>query len=164
MRSRNRAGLSRKGKGQLAIGILGLLLSVGYLQQTATTLPVGSLSAPGAAIYPFVVGGLMVLVSLGVVLERLVLPPDPRERPLALPRGADRRRLLGVVGTVVAYAVLVNLLGFLWTTVLSSLALVHLIKPGSWRRTVITALAISLSTYVLFVTILDVPLPRGYFW
>jgi hypothetical protein len=54
--------------------------------------------------------------------------------------------------------------GHLVASILLSLALVHLINPGSWVRTVVIGLAISLSTYGLFVSILGVPLPKGVLW
>jgi len=60
---------------------------------------------------------------------------------------------------VVAY-----LVGHLIGSVLLSVALVHLIKPGSWVRTVVIGLAISLSAYAMFISILGVPLPKGVLW
>lgn len=73
-------------------------------------------------------------------------------------------RLLGVVASLVGYGVMAYLGGHLIASVLLSLALVHLISPGSWVRTVVIGLAISLSTYGMFVLMLGVPLPRGVLW
>ena len=89
---------------------------------------------------------------------------DSEEGPLRLPSGAGLQRLLGVVASLVGYGVMAYLGGHLVASILLSLALVHLINPGSWVRTVVIGLAISLSTYGLFVSILGVPLPKGVLW
>jgi ABC-type multidrug transport system permease subunit len=89
---------------------------------------------------------------------------DSEEGPLGLPRGAGLKRLLGVVASLVGYVVMAYLVGHLIASVLLSFALVHLINPRSWVRTVVVGLAISLSTYGMFVSMLGVPLPRGVLW
>lgn len=142
------------------IGVAGLLLSAGYAVEAANTLPMGSLSEPGAALFPILVAVLMAISSLALVVEQARLTGSA-DASLPLPRGADLRRLLGIALSVIGYIWLLSYLGFLVASILMALALVRLLTAGSWVRTAVVALAISISTYVLFVVILGVPLPKG---
>jgi putative tricarboxylic transport membrane protein len=144
-------------------GLVGLLLSLGYGQQAWTTLPIGKIREPGAAVFPLIVAALMAVSSLVIFFQEM-RSSDPEEGPLVLPSGASLHRLLGAVASLIGYVVMAHLVGHLIASVLLSLALVHLINPGSWVRTVVIGLAISLSTYGMFVSMLGVPLPRGVLW
>ena len=150
-------------RGRMIAGLVGLLLSLAYGQQAWTKLPMGQIRQPGAAVFPLIVAALMAISSLMILFEeRKSL--DSMEGPLGLPSGSGLRRLLGAVATLVGYVLMAYLVGHLIASILLSLALVHLINPGSWVRTVVIGLAISLSTYGLFVSMLGVPLPRGVLW
>jgi len=161
LRSNGRINSARRGR--LIAGLVGLLLSLTYGQQAWTTLPMGKIRQPGAAVFPLIVAALMAVSSLMILFEEM-MSLDSEEGPLGLPRGAGLHRLLGVVASLVGYGVMAYLGGHLIASVLLSLALVHLISPGSWVRTVVIGLAISLSTYGMFVLMLGVPLPRGVLW
>ena len=150
-------------RGRLIAGLVGLLVSLSYGQQAWTTLPMGKMRQPGAAVFPLIVAALMAVSSLMILFEEM-RPLRSEEGPLGLPRGAGLHRLLGVVATLVGYGVMAHLVGHLIASVLLCLALVHLINPRSWVRTLVIGLAISLSTYGMFVWMLGVPLPRGVLW
>ena len=150
-------------RGRLIAGLIGLLLSLGYGQQAWTTLPMGKMRQPGAAVFPLIVAALMAVSSLMILFEEMRYR-DSEEGPLGLPSGAALQRLLAIVASLVGYGVMAYAVGHLIASILLSLALVHLINPGSWVRTVVIGLAISLSTYGLFVSILGVPLPKGVLW
>lgn len=163
MKSSGRSRLGASRRGRLIAGLIGLLVSLGYGQQAWTTLPMGKPSQPGAAVFPIMVAALMAASSLMILGEEM-RSGEAEEEALKLPSGADLRRLLGVLAGLVGYVVVASLLGHLLGSILLSLALVHLIKPGSWLRTVVAGLAIALSAYVLFVVLLAVPLPTGGLW
>jgi putative tricarboxylic transport membrane protein len=150
-------------RGRLIAGLVGLLLSLGYGLQAWITLPMGKMSQPGAAVFPLIVAVLMLVSSLVILFEDM-RSLDSEEGPLGLPSGGGLYRLLGVVASLVGYVVVAYLVGHLIGSVLLSVALVHLIKPGSWVRTVVIGLAISLSAYAMFISILGVPLPKGVLW
>ncbi len=144
----------------MAVGLLGLLLALGYGQQAWTTLPMGRPNQPGAGVFPMLVAVIMALSSLGILWEQIRSSEADDDR-LRLPTGADLRRFLGVVVAIFGYIALASLFGHLVASIALSLAMVHLIKPGSWPRTILVGLAISLSAYWVFVMLLGVPLPKG---
>lgn len=163
MKLRSSLGLRGKGGGRLAVGLLGILLSAGYALEAYNTLPLGSIREPGAALFPLMVAALMAGAGLAIVVEQTKLRTAERA-PLDLPRGADLRRLLSIAVTIFGYVWMVSYLGFLPASVAMSLILVRLLKSRSWLETIVTGLAIAFSTYVLFVMILNVPLPKGELW
>lgn len=163
MRLRSSSGLRGKGGGRLAVGLFGFLLSVGYAAEAYNTLPVGSIREPGAALFPLIVAAMMAGASLAIVAEQIKLRTVERAT-LDIPRGADLRRLLSMAVTIFGYVWMMSYLGFLPASVVMSLILVRLLRPRSWVETAVTGLAIALSTYVLFVMILNVPLPKGELW
>src|SRR5690242_14474580 len=91
----------QKRKGYLAIGGICLLLGASYLG-LAVELPFGTLDQPGAAVFPVVVGTLMIVISLATVWEGWRMPSgDAAEFPL----GEDLRRLFGLVAALLVYFV-----------------------------------------------------------
>ena len=150
-------------RGRLIAGLIGLLLSLGYGLNAWITLPMGKMSQPGAAVFPLMVAVLMVVSSLVILFEDM-RSLDSGEGPLGLPSGASLHRLLGAIASVVGYVVVAYLVGHLIGSFLLSVALVYLIKPGSWVRTVVIGLAISLSAYGVFGWMLGVPMPKGVLW
>lgn len=150
-------------RGRLIASLIGLLLSLGYGQQAWTSLPMGQMRQPGAAVFPLIVAALMAVSSIMIFLEEM-RSVDSREGPLGLPSGVGLHRLLGVVASLAGYGMMAYLVGHLIASILLCLALVHLINPGSWVRTVVIGLAIPLSTYGMFVWMLGVPLPKGVLW
>lgn len=128
----------------------------------ARDLPETAYFRYGPGFFPGLVGGLLVLIGSLVALrgvaslrrERLV-QADPWAR-------SGRRRLdaLLVIGAVVAYALLVDELGFLPTAFL----LLFLLVWRLWRRpsaALAVALVGAIATHQVFVELLLVPLPWG---
>jgi len=163
LKLRSNSQISGVRRGRLIAGLAGLLLSLGYGLQAWITLPMGTMSQPGAAVFPVMVAVLMAVSSLVILFEDM-RSPDSEEGPLGLPSGAGLHRLLIFIASLVGYVVIAYLGGHLIASVLLSVVLVHLIKPGSWIRTLVIGLAISLSAYGVFVWILGVPMPKGVLW
>jgi predicted small integral membrane protein len=147
----------QKRKGYLAIGGIGLFLAAGYLGMSFQ-LPFGQLSRPGAAVFPVMVGVLLLLVSLATVWEGWRL--DEGER-IDLPAGADRTRLLSLIGLLLGYFVTLPWLGQIVGSALFCILLIRLLSGLSWPRVVAYSIPMSIGLYIVFVTLLKVPLPRG---
>jgi len=77
-----------------------------------------------------------------------------------------RRMLLAVVGLglVVAYALLLESLGFILATIALNAALLPLFGVRSSLALALFPVIVSLSVYVVFYKILIVPLPEGLFY
>ncbi len=150
-----------KGQGHVVVGILGLCLAGGYAITAINTLPLGVPSRPGPAAYPLLVAVILVITSIGIIWERASGQSGDSAEPFELPKGADLRRLLGVIASIIVYLAILPYAGHLLASSLLAVSVVRVIRPASWLSTIVTGLAISISAYVLFVLVLGVQLPKG---
>lgn len=146
-----------KGRAYLATGAAGAALSAGYLV-LAWRLPFGEIDQPGAGVFPAVVGVLVLLASLAVIWEGWRMPA---EAAVDLPAGRDAARVLGLLGFIVAYVVLLPWLGQLVAGFLFSAALIRLLAGTAWPRAALQAAAIAGTAELVFVHLLQVQMPRG---
>jgi putative tricarboxylic transport membrane protein len=133
-------------------GILMLLLAVSYTW-TARGFDPGFMSDPlGPSTFPYLLGAVLAITGLYL----LIRPDAPAVWP-------DPRHLLQmglIVVVLVAYAGLLEWLGFLIATTLTVFVL-------SWRLgarpliAVLTGIGVSLAVYGLFDMLLELPLPAG---
>ncbi len=146
-----------KRRAYLATGAVGMALSGGYLAMTAR-LPFGETDQPGAAVFPLIVGIMVLLASLSVLKEGWTLPPDAT---VDMPAGADRARVLRLFGLIFGYIVLLPWAGHLVGSLVFCLLLIRLLSTTGWVRATLQATAISVALYCVFVLLLQVQMPRG---
>lgn len=145
----------------------------------AVQLDIGERDAPGPGLMPCIVGVAGLVVAL---LATLSAVRDLRNRPAetstahdrAMPvdedeggdadsilTGAELRRLGAAVAAVAALAVLTPILGFAVAALLSGTALSVVAGQRVWWKALATGAATAVGVSLLFVTILEVPLPAG---
>jgi len=122
---------------------------------------IGSLTAPGPGLFPFLLAGILCVVCLALLLQQ-VMRPGLAARSDAPPPLDNRRKPFWLVAALLfGYALLLEPLGF----VLSSFVCMSvLFKAGNtwrWPAAVAAAAATVAIAYVVFVVLLNVPLPRG---
>ena len=134
---------------------VGLLLSL-----WSTRYPIGSLIHPGPGFLPLVLGLILILLSLILIRQgHPVLPCYGRRLPSSLLTGWKKG----------AYTVLILLLGaffferigYLLTFFLLVVFLMRGAGAQSWKKTVLVAFCSALGVYLVFVLLLEQPLPRG---
>lgn len=130
-----------------------LLFGVFWAWQGSRLQMVAGDGGPGPGVLPTALG--LLIAALAVVnllrpeLERVEFP--------------NRRRVLLVLGSLIAYAALLEPLGYVLTTFLFlAVLLMALAERRRWWQPV-SALAVSLGTYALFRLVLAVPLPPDPF-
>ncbi len=144
--------MSTKLGDRIAAGLL-LAFSVGVFAYTFTfPAPVQSLD-PGVTAFP-----RMVLVLIGIL--SLVLLVRPREGE-PLPRGRAALRIVATLLLLGVYAVVLDSLGFVITTV--SFLLAELLLVGVRRPVllVLVPLGVGVGLFYLFRVFLEVPLPTS---
>ena len=147
----------QKRKGYLAIGGIGVFIAAGYLGMSLN-LPVGQLTQPGAAVFPLMIGALLLFASLATVWEGW--KTEPAEQ-VEFPTGADLGRLLSVVGLLLGYFVMLPWLGQLVSSTLFCVLLMRTLSGLPWLRVIIYSAVISGVLYFVFISVLKVPMPRG---
>lgn len=147
----------QKRKGYLAIGGIGAFLAAGYLGMSLQ-LPFGQLEQPGAAVFPLIAGALLLLGSLATLWEGWKME---KAEQVDVPAGADLARLLGLIGLLLGYFVLLPWLGQLISSMLFCAVLMRMLSALAWPRIVLYSAMITGMLYAVFIYLLKVPLPHG---
>ncbi|MBZ4643765.1 MAG: putative tricarboxylic transport rane protein [Deferribacteres bacterium] len=105
----------------------------------------------GPKAFPVALGALLFVLSFIVFLK-----------PADIKAGSKSSILRGIffIGILVFYQLSFNLLGFLVSTTITVYFIAKLFK-GRTLQSIITAVCISFSVYVIFDVILKIPLPLG---
>jgi hypothetical protein len=143
----------------LVFGGAGLVIAAAYLG-LSVRLPFGQLDRPGAAMFPIVVGCIFAVASLATIWEGWRME---RSNPIDLPAGADRWRLLGLIGLLFGFFLVLPWLGQIVSGAIFSLFLMRLLSNLGWVRIAIYAVVLSVAVDLVFANLLRVPLPRGVF-
>lgn len=143
-------------RADVASSLVALALGAGVIH-AGLDLELGSPGDPGSGFMLFWVGVAMVGLS-AIVLVNGVRGPAP-SRPLW--RGARWSKIVAVVAALVAYAWLLERLGFVLTTVLLLVFLFKVVEPQRWWVALTGAVASALIAYVVFKMWLGAQLPAG---
>jgi putative tricarboxylic transport membrane protein len=132
---------------------IGIAICIGSIR-----LGPGSVSAPGPGLIPLGCG--LLLAALGLALSLFHHRTDPARREAPREKRLSWHRMVVALGYLVAYALLLDVLGFLVVTALWVGANCRLGRT-SWGKTVIISVIATLSSYLVFDYLLKVRLPRG---
>jgi putative tricarboxylic transport membrane protein len=129
----------------LAIGVFGVVVSSG--------LGLGQLTQPGPGLWPFTIS--VIIVVLSAVLVFVGRNATDSER-------FSKASLLTVLAlvTLVLLAVLLPLMGFEIPSLLLVFVWLRWLGKESWRSSVVISVAAVAAVYLLFVVLLQIPLPR----
>jgi putative tricarboxylic transport membrane protein len=133
---------------------LGCLFVVGALQ-----LGLMRKGVPGPGFLPFLSGLALIFVSLFVLIP--ALRQGEKAQGDFFPEPGSLRILLSALAALFAYGVALEYAGYLITTFLFMFFVSRLMEPKGWRTTTLIALLTAGLSYLLFVVLLEVQLPRG---
>jgi len=145
---------------RIAPGVLagiGAFAAVGiYVLVSSATLGLWTSLGPGAGMFPFAMGALLVAMSAVWLLQEL-------RRPSARGEGVDKGVVISVVASLVILASVMDLLGFQLS--MFAFLLYHLKIRGrrAWVPSLIIALAGSVGVFYAFNYGLNVALPVSAF-
>lgn len=118
-------------------------------------LGLGAPSSPGSGFTPFLMS-LCLCALAGILLARPAPGAAVAERP------APRPGILGIIGAIALYGVLLKPFGYLATTLVLMLILFR--SAGTrWLASLVYALLVTVASYWLFVGVLKLNLPAGIF-
>jgi putative tricarboxylic transport membrane protein len=113
---------------------------------------------------PFFMPAITALVIGGLSVALIVQALKRSRKEAASPVGKRMwNRLIWIVFWCFLYAFTVEKLGYLLSTGIVTLALLAYFNRRKWVLNVIFSLLTPLSIYILFDTLLKVPLPKGWF-
>ncbi len=138
---------------------LGILFLVGALQQGLIRKGV-----PGPGFLPFLTAIVFIslsLVVLGTALGKRKRGSGAEEKIEFFPARDSWKKILLASFALFAYGVSLGYAGYILTTFLFMLFIMKVIEPQRWKTVFLIAVATVISTYMLFVVLLEVQLPRG---
>jgi len=137
------------------ISVLLALLAIGYLVM-AFRLPKYPYVPVDADAVPIVLGFLLLLLSGFLYFQK----DNHQQGKIRIPKN-EKIVILAVLGFVLLFIALLEILGFLLTTVLFLFGNTWFLGYRNWKRNLIVSLAVPLAIYALFDYFLKISLPRG---
>lgn len=127
----------------------------------SSTLGLGEFHNPGPGLIPFWGGCLLIVFSLGVIIESRFRPEiGAKAHPL---KGKRWRTILSVLVLFFAYVLLLDILGFVVNTFLIFMFLFKISKGVTWRMALTASLLTTTASYLVFSYFLKIPFPKGCF-
>jgi putative tricarboxylic transport membrane protein len=140
-------------------GIIVLVFSLA-LMEGSRRLPPSATFGPGAGFLPFWLGALMAVLSILLLVKACRQPVAAADPPLF----PNRRVLIPVgatIGSLAAYILVLDRLGFLLGTGLLTAFLLGVVEREKWPTAVLVAVLNSVGLYVVFRVLLGVSLPKN---
>ena len=143
------------------LGAAAVLLAFGlFALIQARGLRFGSIVSPGPGFFPICLAAALTLVSVALVVTALRTPPTAAG-PASGPRVGGQLKVVGTLGSLVVYALVLERLGFLLATFALLLFFFKALQRQRWLAALGGSLATSLATYLVFKVWLGVNLPAG---
>jgi putative tricarboxylic transport membrane protein len=140
----------------LFFSVLGIAVIVGGLR-----LGFGQWQNPGQG-FMAVLAGIALTFLSGVWTVLTVVKHEKIGPKSFFVSRQSRRHVMLILLSLMLYALILNTFGFLTTTFLFLVFLFRVIKPQTWMRTLITALIVSIVSFILFEMLLKVQFPQGF--
>ncbi len=113
---------------------------------------------PGAGFMGFGTGGILFLLSLHLFLKNLFFP---NRETLEGPILKNKKINVSILSALIFYALFLERLGYILDLFLVLLFLFAISKTMKWYAIIGTSILISLGSYLLFSTFLNIGLPLG---
>jgi hypothetical protein len=151
-------------KAEAMVTLLVIICGLGYFL-AATQYSIGKLDSPGPGLMPRLLGIVFVFLSASLLItnwlgRRSGPPPSPAH-------GDQRRKLrtpLQVTVILIFYVAALQPLGFALSTFLAIFFTARFMGLEGWWKPVIISVGTVGLVHLLFVLLLDVPLPVGAIW
>ena len=124
-------------------------------------LNIGEIRNPGPGFFPFCVG----LVMAGLSLIAIIQSAGKYEREEKSEHQEPFRwwNIAIILAAILAYALVLETVGFLICTFLFVSLLLKVVEPQSWKATILGGLIMAVSADILFNLILQSQIPSGIF-
>jgi putative tricarboxylic transport membrane protein len=136
-------------------GVVVLCLGLAILWQ-GRNLTIGGFRNPGSGLFPALIAGIMILLSL-----LLVIFPQKKGRNVPTVSARSFLRISAVFGSLLLYALFLETLGFLILSFVLTTFLFIAFGSGRYGLAIVKALVFTGLAYLLFEVLLKSNLPKG---
>ena len=153
-----------RNKAEAVATLLAAIFGLGYFL-AATQYSIGKLDSPGPGLMPRLLGIVFVFLSASLLItnwlgRRSGPPPSPAHED----QSRKLRTPLQVVVILIFYVAALQPFGFALSTFLALFFTARFMGLEGWKKPIILSFGTVALAYLLFVLILDVPLPVGAIW
>jgi putative tricarboxylic transport membrane protein len=147
-------------------GIIVLIFS-GFVIEESWRMPHQALEgrtvfAPWMGFVPFWMGVFLAILSILLIANAWLRPADPKEKAI-LPNRQAQIRIVLLIASLAAYFFLLEVLGYLVSTLLLNAFLLRFVMQTKWGVALLLGSGASVSLYVIFQVLLNVGLPINIF-
>ena len=143
-------------------GLFWLVIGLGLSIWSLTSYEVGRLTQPGPGYLPLALGIILILLSLILLVGQMKKASGTRQAVVSAPHSGGWKKVVYTVLLLIVAAFFFEEVGYLLTFFFLILLLMKGAEPQSWKRILLTALLTTLGVYIVFVLLLEQPLPRGF--
>jgi putative tricarboxylic transport membrane protein len=154
----------------IARSLVLILFSATFLMYT-TRYPLDSLENPGPAVFPLILGGILLILALWQLIRAFLAPAAPDwggEKGLKvkalkafLHENQGEAKVLTLTSLLVLYILMMQWIGFFVSTILLVILSSRLMERKDWGRPIVLSVGVSLFCYFLFEVWLKLSFPRG---
>jgi putative tricarboxylic transport membrane protein len=116
---------------------------------------------PGPGFLPFFSGLALIFVSLFVLIPALLQREAAENIEDFFPQRDSLRKILLVLVALIAFGIVMEYAGYLFTTFFFMFFVTWIMEPKRWLTFGLLALFTAVMSYLLFVVLLEVELPKG---
>jgi putative tricarboxylic transport membrane protein len=151
-------------KAEAMVTLLVIICGLGYFL-AATQYPIGKLDSPGPGLMPRLLGIAFIFLSTSLLVtnwlgRRSGPPPSPAHKEQSL----KLKTPLQVTVILIFYVAALQPFGFALSTFLAIFFTARFMGLEGWWKPVIISVGTVGLVHLLFVLLLDVPLPVGAIW
>jgi hypothetical protein len=144
-------------------GLFWLVIGLGLSIWSLTSYEIGRLTQPGPGYLPLALGIILILLSLILLIGHMRKASKTKQTVSPFSGSGGWKRVIYAVLVLIVTGFFFETVGYLLTFFLLIVLLMKgAAEPQTWRRIVLTALLTTLGVYLIFVLLLEQPLPRGF--
>ncbi len=156
---------------EIASSLVLILFSTVFLIYT-TRYPLDTWESPGPAVFPLILGGVLLILASGELIRALLAPkiPNPGGVPGAtaaasmrnyFQKNAGEAKVVALTVLLVIYILAMKWIGFFVSTFLLVILSSRLMEAKDWGRPIALSVGVCLFCYLLFEVWLKLSFPRG---
>ena len=155
----------------IASSLVLILFSATFLIYT-TRYPLDSWESPGPAVFPLILGGILLILALWQLIRAFLAPKTPPDRggekgskvkalKAFLHDNQGEAKVLILTSLLILYILMMQWIGFFVSTFLLVILSSRLMEAKDWSRPIVLSVGVSLFCYFLFEVWIKLSFPRG---
>lgn len=155
---------------EIASSLVLILFSATFLIYT-TRYPLDDWENPGPAVFPLILGGVLLILAVWQLLRALLMPKAPavegekgstlQSLKKLLHEEKGEAKVLRLTAMLVAYILAMQWIGFFVSTLLLLVLSSRLMEAKGWGKPMALSAGVGLFCYLLFEVWLKLSFPRG---